>query len=695
MKLCNIKRICMLLCILLGITSAATAQSQTEKTKRACVLDITKKIAEIELSNRNVYSAEYMMEVAGIPYFTATSLSEAMEKSSMIIISSEVKKNSFTTDEVQALGQWVENGGILVSPAVSVINNKVDIAEGLKNLFGIQSSTQAKSRYTMSWVEKFYNDKELEYIDQPEERTISLGQAKKKTGESMKTFAYTLQEGVDADILALFDDGTNAVIRRSLGKGTIYLFGYLWRDIIQRAQLNKDFEAQRKSSNAFEPSADVTTLFVRSAFNKSRRLSVWKFTIPDGYESLIIPTHDCDSRTAYDSMYYMSEYERDLKFKAHYFLTVHYFRDSPYLSAFYDDITKEKSRLLIRDGHTVGSHSICHYPDFSITERFPLTVVTREEYAATTHHATDDSSVGISTGGSTWAEVVLSKQIIEENHGNHVRSFRTGHLCMNDNIPEAEQIGGYNFASCFAAGDVMSEFPYRERLGRAWTGDFNGVLEMPLHISDVISASPINENNWMEKPDMWHTVQGQLQGNYAPAILLIHPNRKWKMQAEKMLVEMTDLTKVGMYNFEDFGDFWNARRELDFDYAYNEDTHLLEIFLNNIEDKESISHQRFALDITDSDVLIENISIINSNGEKIADGDMKQLTPTRLLISAHDDTTTAIEAPIEYAPSALQLSSLPDGITVYNLAGQKTDAVQKGINIIRYANGSVKKVMIQ
>ncbi len=608
--------------------------SVAQKERKVCLLDITPKTSEIEKSNRNVYSAEYMLEVAGISSFTTQSLQEALERSCLIIISSEVRKNAFSTAELAQLQQWVENGGVLISPAVTVVNNNTEDAKAARSFFGVTATSKKTNRYRLVWSEAHYGDKELEYIDQPEERTTSLGRGKKLSGESIKTFALTLADDSDADILAHFDDGSNAVVRRRMGKGTVYLFGYLWRDVIQRSHLNKDPEAQRMSSNGFEPSADIPSLFLRSVYTKSRRVSLWKFTIPEGYESLIIPTHDCDSRTAYDSMFYMSEYERDLKLKAHYFLTVHYFRDAPYLSAFYDDVTREKSRLLIRDGHTVGSHSICHYPDFSITERFPLTVVTREEYAATTHHEKDESSVGVSTGGSTWAEVVLSKQIIEEDHGNHVRSFRTGHLCMNNNIPEAEQTGGYDFASCFAAGDVLSQFPFRERLGRSWEGDFNGVLEMPLHISDVISADPINEKNWMEKPAMWHAVQGKLQGNYAPAILLIHPNRKWKMEAEKMFVEMTDHSRVGLYNFEDFGDFWNARRDLTFDFGFEAESGILEIFLTD-EGAAAVQkhHICFAADIDGDADQVKSVHVFNTDGRRIATASFRKLTDSRLLIS--------------------------------------------------------------
>ena len=655
-------------------------------TGKVCVLDITNRISELEASSRNVYSAEYMVELAGLPYFTTTSLSDAMQKSTMILLSSEVKKSAFTADELNSLSQWVDKGGILVSPAASVVNNSTADATAAKNLFGVASSSKNKARYQLIWSADHYDDKELEYIDEPEERTTSLGRGKNLTGESINSFAYTLLNDADTEVLANFDDNTNAVIRRSLGKGKVYLFGYLWRDVIQRSQLNKDFEAQRKPSNAFEPSADVTPLFLRSAFTRNQRVSVWKFTIPDGFQSLIIPTHDCDSRTAYDSMFYMSEYERDLRLKAHYFLTAHYFRDPGYLSAFYDGITKEKARQLLTDGHTVGSHSICHFPDFSMGDRFPMDVVTMEEYAKVAHHEADGSDVGITTGGSTWAEVVLSKQIIANDLGNNVRSFRTGHLCMNNNIPGAEQEAGYEFSSCFAAGDVLSEFPFRERLGKTWNGDFNGVLVMPLHISDVISASPINEENWSQKSAMWHIIQGKLQGNYAPAILLIHPNRRWKMLAEELFVNMTDLTKVGLYNFEDWGDFWNARRELDFDYFYNESDGTLDINLNNTD--QTVDHLRFAIDQTSVSDEVQDIRIFNSEGKQIAYGEVEPIADNRLLITPQPyDPTEITNAPSD------EETQWNGTAVIYNIAGLKQPTASRGFFIIRDKSGNTHKIL--
>lgn len=526
--------------------------------KQCVLLDVTRRNGDDEEggeTGRNLYSAGYMLEVAGIPHIMLTDFPKALEKGNMIVFSSPIKSRTLSGEEWEQLIEWVKNGGVVVTPAL------VDVLNGVSELFGISASNYNKLRTSFSWEDEHVDEEELEYVDEAEEKDVSLGNAKGKDDtSSIKTYGYTLN---GAEALALFNTGEPAVTRHSVGNGYAYSFGLLWRDVIQRSQLNKDFSASRSYSNDFEPSADTYALFVRSVYAKMQDVSVWKFTSPDGYQSVLIPTHDCDSRTAYEEMHYLSTYEKELGMKAHYFLTVHYYRDASYLSAFYDETSIINSKKLLEDGHTVGSHSIGHFPDFSKTERFPITVVTKDEYLP--HH---DVKTATTTGGSTWAEIALSKQIIEEDLGNKVRSFRTGHLTMNKNIPIVMRDAGYSFSSCYSAGDVLSEFPFFERIGNAWEGEQSTVLQMPLHFSDVISSDPMEEDNWMEKPELWLKVLNKLKGNYAPSILLIHPNREWKMLAQKMLVESIDRSIVGLYNFEDYGDFWLQRHKLEFESCY-------------------------------------------------------------------------------------------------------------------------------
>jgi hypothetical protein len=53
--------------------------------------------------------------------------------------------------------------------------------------------------------------------------------------------------------------------------------------------------------------------------------------------------------------------------------------------------------------------------------------------------------------------------------------------------------------------------------------------------------------------------------------LLIHPNRQWKLIAEQMLVAQLS-PEVTLMNFEEYGDFWLERRDLDYSFQFYQDT---------------------------------------------------------------------------------------------------------------------------
>lgn len=515
------------------------------ENKTAVLLDLTARNGETETETRNLYSAQYLYEVAGFVFTTTTDLETALNGSDFLLLSSVIKDDTFTAAELERLRSWVSNGGTVVAPAVS------SAAAG--SLFGVSTEGKSKSRNMLNWASN--NDyKELAYFDEPEETTMSIGY--------ISTYPYTASNGTD--VLATFNDGTAAVVRNTVGKGTTYAFPFLWRDLIQRSQLNKDSSGSRYYNNGFEPTADCASLFVRQAYAQSHAVAAWKHTIPAGYESVFIPTHDIDSTTGYDSLYYMARYETEIGVKGHYNLTTKYFRD--YVGrAYYDDKSKKQVEEELLGKHTIGSHSVGHFPDMSKDSRFPLggLNITKEGY----NPYYDGTST---TGGYTYAEVAISKSLLEQDFGIKVNSFRSGHLCMNSYIDEAMKLAGIDYASCWTAAGLMSEFPFMERIGINWDGD-EAVLQMPMHTSDVSFDDDIkiSEDNYTERAAIWVDVAEKLRGNYAPCIILIHPNREWKMLAEKYLVEHLDRSRTGLYNFIDYGDFWTNRRSFTFTTAVN------------------------------------------------------------------------------------------------------------------------------
>lgn len=642
------------------------------------VLDISGRNGESDTSgdwSRGLYSATYMCDIAGYDYKVTSDLQEAMEED-LILFSTCITKKSFSRDEWELILTWVNNGGILLSPALRAVDpSSADI---VADLFGVDTSkniVKSNERNIINWNPEYYNDAELEYIDEDHERATSIGQ--------VKSFSFAAD---GCDVLANYDDGSPAVGRKLLGKGKAYIVPVAWRDVIQRNQLNKDQKSSREYNNGFEPSSDVWALFLRSIYANSRDISVWKFTVPAGYTQLLVPTHDCDSRTAYDEMHFMADYEKSLGFRGHYFLTVHYYSDKvnfghSYLSDFYNSETIPKAATLLADGHTVGSHSICHFPDFNKTDN--VDVVTKEEYA---QRATCEE--GVSRGASTWAEIVMSKQILQEDLGNNVRSFRSGHLCVNKDFHAMLKEGDYSFQSCYTGGDILSEFPFFGRFDNQWEGDQSNVLTIQLHISDVYNNKegviPLNDDTWNTHPapDDWFKAMQKLRGNYASAILLIHPNREWKMTLQKRLIDQLDLNEVGLYNFEDYGDFWLSRLNNEFTYDYNNANGMLTI---TTDTKSMIDNKlTYAVEVYDDN--FEKAVVMNPDGSQTFETELKQLSDHRYLVIPKDcgynQSTSADEILSE---SAYGL----DG--VYDLNGR---VVSNGCNVSEIVRNLPKGIYV-
>lgn len=668
------------LAILISMLTIPVAQASI------CVLDITARTSDNEINgsnSRQLYSAKYLCDIAGYDYYVATDIEEAT-KADVVLISGIIHSNTFTREEYEKILDWVKKGGRLISPAI--IETDSNSGDLLSEIFGIDASakvSKSSTRTIINWNPDFFEDKELEYIDEAEERETSVG--------SINTYSVAAK---DCDVLAHYANGDPAVVRNSVGDGKTYLIPLSWRNVVQRNQLNKDQSASRQYNNGFEPSSDIWAFLLRSIHADATPLSVWKFTVPDGYTQLLVPTHDCDSRTAYDEMHYMSEYEKSLGLKGHYFLTTHYYSDKinfghSYLSDFYNSTTIPKAAALLEDGHTVGSHSVCHFPDFNKVAN--TDTVTREEYA---FRATCED--GVSRGASTWAEIVMSKQILEEDLANNVRSFRSGHLCVNKDFHKMLKEGEYTFQSCYTGGDLLSEFPFFGRYNNDWSGELAETLTIQLHISDVYNnkdGEPLNNDTWEthRAPDEWEAAMKKLRGNYASAVLLIHPNREWKMILQKRLTERLDPEEVGLYNFEDYGDFWLSRLNCSYDYEFDKDAHQLTI----VTDLDELKRNKLAFALEDSENAVESVVFTDKERTEQYPAVVKRLTQTRLLASPVSDKDPQSTDQVFSVPdSSYSIFDIHGRLVAKNNVQQSAlpDDLPKGIYIVSGA-GATKKIM--
>ena len=295
--------------MLIGLTYPNLSAQNLQKS--IAVLDLTARNSES--NDARLFSVEHMAKVTGIPFIKTDDISVATNYG-MILTSLLIKNNTFSDEERIELESYVEEGGLLVAPRIE--------EEDFFPLFGISASESSNSRLAIHWDTSLM-DASLKYINQPEERTLSLG--RDTYDEIFKTVGYTTST---ANTLASFPDGTAAVIKNNLGEGEAVSIGLSWKEVILRNQLNRDFEAHRVSSNGFEPTSDVLALFIRALFMEHHPFTVWKNTSPGNSKATLMITHDIDSQSAMDTLRAFVDYEALKNLRATYNMTVRYFDDA-------------------------------------------------------------------------------------------------------------------------------------------------------------------------------------------------------------------------------------------------------------------------------------------------------------------------------------------------------------------------------
>lgn len=550
------------------------------------VLDLS--VKNNESNNARLFSVEHMVKVTGIPFIVTQDV-EVAKNYAMILSSSLFTSSTFSADEKTTLINYVQEGGVLVAPRIQ--------DEDFYPLFGIDGYENSNARFEVHW-DLTLPDASLKYIDEPEEEVISLG--RNTYASIFKTLGYST---TFANTLATYEDGSSAIIKNSYGNGAAVSIGFSWKEVILRNQINRDYEAQRITSNGFEPTSDVLFLFVRALFLEHTPHTVWKNTSPGRSISSLMITHDIDSATGMDTLEFFVDYERDNNIEATYNITVRYFADN-LMSDFYSN-RQSTLDYIQAGGQNFGSHSVGHFFDFGDDDIFPIgnSGNTKDSY-----HPSNDGDV--TTGGSVYGELEVSKNVLEADIPNQtIRSFRAGHLAFHKYLIDILDDLGYEYNSSFSANDVLTNFPYQNKMGRSFSGEISNVYELPVTISDVFHSNPISIFNYFDKANTWLDITRKNHANGAPTVLLIHPNRNYKL--EGMSYYLDELPNdINIMEMEDYGDFWRARE----DFIFNSELDGNEMTIT-IPDSVDLTND-ISFIVADGQSL-SNISIINELGTSL------------------------------------------------------------------------------
>jgi len=544
------KRSFLLFLFLFQFLYGFSIDSISVKKRTIAILDLTARNSET--NDAELYSAKHILKVAGLPYIVTTNVNTAI-KYGIVIPSSKLLYSTFSTPEYDSLYSFVNKGGIIISAGVR--------DSAFFAMFGISAANSSSSHHRVIFNMSLA-DQSMRWLNDTMEQTISLGRLSYSTVINVRD--YALGTGIE---MAHYDDNSSSITRNNYGAGISYALGFSFKNLVLLNQINKDFEAQRIYSNGFEPTTDALILFLKGIYTKHTPKSVWLHTSPFESKSTLMITHDVDATTAFDTMSYYSDYENSIGLSATYLITTHYLNDGA-LSDFYNPSSIPQVQTLLTKGHKLASHSVGHFTDFDIDSIVPVGILGN----TTTSYLPYNGGAGYSTVGATvLGETEVSKNVLQNDLGVNIRTFRAGYLRYNKKLVNALDSVGYEYNSTYSSGDVLTNFPYRNHKDRNSAGALTNVWELPMTISDVFSADPISATNYPAKQAIWLDVINRNRANYAPNVLLIHPNRIYKLWAQQDLIDQLP-SDIFTTDLETFADYWRGRDSIEFTSMLSNDT---------------------------------------------------------------------------------------------------------------------------
>lgn len=526
----------LIICSLLFITSA---HAETD-------LAILTDKSTIDNDDIVLFAARQIADVSGVSYIITTSMEEAAS-CRLILPAFSDESAPIEGERADRMLAYVQQGGCLVLWG---------------NNFSSSFAQKAGSGWTIKndsifqhflWKTGYNSANELNWINDSTQQDVLIN--KNLTDEILfKTYYALPQPGASFTPLAQYERGSIASFRQNIEKGALYFIGIKLRDL-GRTLINLK-EGTRVKPNCYDGATEGFLLLARGICESRLPLMVVKHTSPAATRGVLVITHDVDCKTSLDTMQYYSQYEQSLGYKAHYFVTTSTTKDSRGFG-FYTADRLPQLQYLIACGHTIGSHSVSHLLDMD----YKVPVGKQGEYDRESYHATYDGKT--SHNATIFAELEVSRDILEEDLGKSIRSFRAGHLSISTSLPMVMDDLHYNLSSNLLSRHIHTSYPFlQRRFLKTAALSTDSLIEIPLSISDVESYEDDSTFN-KEVLEHWKSYIHHSIGNYTPNVLLIHPNRRYKLQMEKELVEGMP-AGMGLYNLTDLRDYWYSRYKLNF-----------------------------------------------------------------------------------------------------------------------------------
>ncbi|MEI6123594.1 MAG: hypothetical protein WCQ95_08200 [Bacteroidota bacterium] len=546
--------------------------SQTLNRLRPIVLfDLTTRNGEE--TDANFAAFEHLIQLAGMQYIVTDDVGIATQYN-VVVCSSTVFDDTFTASERTLFTDFVNTGGVWIVACLK--------SPALNTLFGVSANLLLDTRFSFKFNWQA-GDFSMRWLDDDAERTFSLGDSITSPTGVMFSRSYTPST---ASVIATYGDNTVAAVKNNYGQGCVYAFGFDFIDVITLPQMNYDYDAQLQSwSNNFVPSADVFFLFIKAVYAHCTPFGTWKHTVPFDKRYPVIMTHDIDAIQSMDTMNFYADYEYQNHINATYNITTRYFEDEVDID--YYNTSKSKVAYVLSMGQTLGSHSVSHQMDFDNPLYFPEGSPGQTE---ATYLPFFDFGLGHTVGGSVFAECEVSRDLLEADFGQPIRTFRAGYLCYPAVLPTVLDSLGYTYNSSYCASDVLTNFPYMEYKDLSFFEGISKIREIPLTFDTDYDLDSMTPTNYIAKANRWLDVIQKISNNYGAVVFLLHPVLYYKLLAQQYIYDNLPNGYIKM-EMGEYGDYWQAREDFDFtDVMLNDSVMQITIpdNLSNLSDKLSL-----------------------------------------------------------------------------------------------------------
>lgn len=494
-----------------------------------------------------------IFEGLGIPFDLLFETSR-LQNYRMVCTGGALLNSVLSSNVVNDLYDYVEDGGTLVAAG--------EIGNVMYPLFSVEGQKPGRSRYRMSFAG---GDASLRYIDHPNERTISLGNGEALFyDEVIWSHGYELSD--DALALGRFDDGWAGFLLHRYGRGRAYLLGLSYTESVLLPQIGKDYEAQRRFANVFEPSGDVIMLILKAIYESSVSPFLYLSAVPYALPTALILSHDVDAQTSFVDSLKFAALEERYGVKSTFFENTKYFTDSMDIGYYAIEENKEAIRKLKGGRWDIGSHTVSHYKQFSKVPEGDSGVTFK----------TYDPQKSITVYG----EVRVSKELLDRDiPGQNTVAFRAGNLQFPNSLIRILEEEGYLYDSTFSSGDVLTSFPYFALRERNQSSRESKVIEIPVALDDSLGfLTPERVEVAVRE---WSDIVSANLRNEAITVLLMHPSdtreRSYKLDAQERLMKAVIGFGGWIGDLTAFGEFWRARHAAGFSAFIENDTLVIEI----------------------------------------------------------------------------------------------------------------------